>query len=439
MFYVINGGAALKGEVAVSGAKNVALKMIVAALLLKGKSRIENVPKISDVLSLIDIINRLGGYAAFVGENIVEVENTLTHSTVSIADATRTRVSFLLIAPLLYTFKKVTIPNPGGCRLGARPVDRLVESLRTLGADIRYDSKDGCYHASYSSLHPGTITFKKKTHTGTELAIMASACIEGETLIQNSALEPEIDELIQFFNNAGAEVYRRGDDIVVKGKSTLSSVHTRVLSDRNEAISFLVLSALTNGEVVVRGVQKNTIETFLTFVDKAGLVYEEREGVSSIKNTGFILPTDITTAPHPGFMTDWQPLWAILMTQSRGESTIHETVFEDRFGYVSELNKFGAHISFWDPKQLRTSTEYQFETDEQTDLSKQAIRIKGPTTLHNASARMSDLRAGACLVLAALLTEGKSVINGAEQIERGYEQLLYKLRAIGASIEKIED
>ncbi|MCR4329156.1 MAG: UDP-N-acetylglucosamine 1-carboxyvinyltransferase [Candidatus Roizmanbacteria bacterium] len=439
MFYVINGGAKLKGEVEVSGAKNVALKMIVAALLLKGMSRIENVPKISDVISLIDIINRLGGHATFVDKNVVEVENTLTHSAVSIADATRTRVSFLLIAPLLYTFKKVTIPNPGGCRLGARPVDRLVESLRTLGAEINYDSDDGCYHASYTSLHCGTITFEKKTHTGTELAIMASACIEGETIIQNSALEPEIDELIYFFNLAGAKVFRRGDDIVVNGKDTLTSVHATVSPDRNEAISFLVLSALTNGSVGVRGVQKKTIKTFLTYVEKADLVYEEKSDVSRIKKRGMIQPTNIVTAPHPGFMTDWQPLWAILMTQAHGVSTIHETVFEDRFGYVNELNKFGAHLAFWDPKQSNTAAIYQFETNEQSDLSKQAIRISGPTKLHNASARMTDLRAGACLVLAALLAEGKSVISGAEQIERGYEQLLHKLRTIGASIDKIED
>ncbi len=439
MLYIINGGTELKGEVEVSGAKNVALKMIVAALLLKGKSRIDNVPRISDVLSLIDIINRLGGYAAFVDKNTVEVENTLTHSAVSIADATRTRVSFLLIAPLLYTFKKVTIPNPGGCRLGARPVDRLVESLRTLGANITYDSQDGCYHASYTSLHAGIITFEKKTHTGTELAIMASARIEGETIIQNSALEPEIDELIHFFNLAGAKIYRRGDDIVVSGKSTLSSVRITVSSDRNEAVSFLVLSALTNGAVGVRGVQKNTIGTFLTFVEKVDLVYEERLNVAYVKKLGLIKPTDVVTSPHPGFMTDWQPLWAILMTQAHGESTIHEMVFEDRFGYVNELNKFGAHLAFWDPKQPQVKAQYQFETNAQSDLSKQAVRIIGPTKLHNASAHMSDLRAGACLVLAALLAEGKSVISGAEQIERGYEQLIYKLRAIGASIDKIED
>ncbi|PJE63115.1 hypothetical protein COU88_01280, partial [Candidatus Roizmanbacteria bacterium CG10_big_fil_rev_8_21_14_0_10_39_6] len=237
----------------------------------------------------------------------------------------------------------------------------------------------------------------------------------------------------------GAKIYRRGDDIVVSGKSTLSSVRITVSSDRNEAVSFLVLSALTNGAVGVRGVQKNTIGTFLTFVEKVDLVYEERLNVAYVKKLGLIKPTDVVTSPHPGFMTDWQPLWAILMTQAHGESTIHEMVFEDRFGYVNELNKFGAHLAFWDPKQPQVKAQYQFETNAQSDLSKQAVRIIGPTKLHNASAHMSDLRAGACLVLAALLAEGKSVISGAEQIERGYEQLIYKLRAIGASIDKIED
>src|SRR3989338_8046663 len=274
--------------------------MIVAALLLKGKSRIDNVPRISDVASLIDIINRLGGRVAFVGENTVEVENTLTHSSISIEDATRTHVSFLLIAPLLLTFQKATIPNPGGCRLGARPVDRLVESLRTLGAEEMYDSHDGCYHASYTRLHSDTIVFEKKTHTGTELSIMASACIDGETIILNNALQPEIDELISFFNLAGAYIYRKGEDIVVKGKSTLSNVHVKVNSDRNEAISFLVLSALTNGAVGVRGIHKKTIETFLAFIDKAALVYAEKSNVSYIKKQGNIQPTYVVTAPHPG-------------------------------------------------------------------------------------------------------------------------------------------
>lgn len=439
MLYIIHGGQQLSGTVSLSGAKNVSLKMIVAALLLRGRSRIKNVPCINDVFSLISIINRLGGHAKFIDTNTVEVENTLTQNAISIEDAARTRVSFLLIVPLLFTFKNTIVPNPGGCRLGARPVDRLVESLKVLGATITYDSEDGCYHARYTTLQSRTIIFSKKTHTGTELAIMACARIATPTRIQNAALEPEIDELIDFLNKAGARIQRDGDDIVVEGKEELSAVHTTVESDRNEAVSFLVLSALTNGAVAVKGVYKKALEVFIRAISDAGLHYIEADGIARITKANEILPTNIATSPHPGFMTDWQPLWAILMTQAIGKSTIHETVFEDRFGYVHELNKFGAHVSFWNPKIANPDRVYQFDTYDVKNFSKQAIRIQGPTKLHNAAARMTDLRAGACLVIASLLAEGKSVIGGAEQIERGYEHLPEKIRKLGAIIEKIDE
>lgn len=435
MEYIIEGGKILSGEVAVSGAKNVALKLLIAALLTEGYSKLHNIPRIRDIFSLIDIINSLGGTAKFIGKNTVVVKNTLKKKRIPLEAAVKTRVSFLLLAPLLFTFGEAEVPNPGGCRLGARPVDRLVAAASLVGAEIKYNSNDGYYYAKLNEKRGGRINFPKKTHTGTELALMLASRITNTTVIENASSEPEIEDLLSFLKLSGVSIKKQKDSLLVRGKERLKGVEKFIQFDRNEAVSFIILSSLFAGKIFVKNVNPAHITSFLTSFKKAGFKYEweKKGGLFKVIPPKKIKPVDIVTGPHPGFMTDWQPMWALLMTQADGVSSIHETVFEDRFGYVNELKKFGAKIKFYTPKVDNFEKVYQFNW--KNNLSgKQAIKITGPSRLHNAVSRMLDIRAGACIVMAALISQGKSVIDGAEQVERGYENLPAKLKKLGAKL-----
>jgi len=436
MRYLIRGQQQLSGEVAVSGAKNAALKLIIGALLLTGKSRIENVPRIRDIIALLEIINYLGGEAKFVGPNTVEVENRLQKFTLPLEVAAGTRTSIMLLAPLLFTFKEAVMANPGGCRLGERSVDRLVDSLIRMGASINYNREDGNYYAQLDQPKPATITFSKKSHTGTELAIMFAARINGVTLIKNAAQEPEIDDLISFFNHSGADIKRLGETISIQGREQLQGVKMTVQSDRIEAVTFIILSSLFGGQIKVKNVNLKAIEAFLKPFCQAGFSYafETKERIFKPILPPKILPQNVQTAPHPGFLTDWQPLFVLLMTQAQGVSLVHETVFENRFSYISNLCKFGAKIKFTQPEVVSPEELYQFNNYDKEKHRQQAVLISGPSRLHNAVATMTDIRAGACLVIAALVAKGLSVIDGAEQIERGYENLVSKLTQLGAQI-----
>ncbi|MEK9178840.1 MAG: UDP-N-acetylglucosamine 1-carboxyvinyltransferase, partial [Patescibacteria group bacterium] len=400
------------------------------------KTTLHNVPRIRDVMALVDIVNHLGGEAKFIDDHTVTVENRLTKFHIPFEFAARTRVSFMLLAPLLKTFGKASVPNPGGCRLGARPVDRLAYTAERIGAKVEYNSNDGYYYITLSKPHAAVIKFAKITHTGTELAIMNTVFVKGISTIKNAALEPEIDDMIEFFNKAGAEIVRQGNNIVVNGVSELLGVDMTVQFDRNEAVSYIILSALFNGGIVVKNVSAPDIAFFLNKFQKAGFTYENNKEANEfrIKVPKIIKPVNVETAPHPGFITDWQPMWALLMAHAKGESKIHETVFENRFGYVEELRKFGAKISYYDPHVFDPDVVYQFNISHVNTTLLQAICIHGPTKLHNGIVKMTDIRAGACLVMAALLASGESMVSGAEQIERGYEDLISKLRALGADI-----
>lgn len=437
MQYIIKGQQSLAGTVTVGGAKNAALKLIIAALLTKGVSTITNVPRLRDVMALLEIINYLGGEAKFTDRHTVTIENKLTRYQLPLEAAARTRVSIMLLAPLLHQFNQAVVPNPGGCRLGERSVNRLIESLSKMGATIRYHSQDGYYYGKLSQAHPSRIVFPKKSHTGTELAIMFASRIPGATMIENAAMEPEINDLITFLNRAGATIIREGEKIIVKGLSQLKATAVKVQPDRIEAVTFIILSALFAGRIKVKNVGQSAIQPFLVPFQQAGFNcrFDRQNTFLTVTTPPTIKPTQVTTAPHPGFLTDWQPIWTLLMTKAHGESSVHETVFENRLGYVSDLRRFGAKIKFYQPKVTDPEQTYQFNGFDRHKHRRQAIKIVGPTLLHNAYATMPDIRAGACLVLASLIAKGTSVINQAEQIDRGYEDLVGKLTKLGAKIE----
>lgn len=436
--FIITGGKKLIGEVTLSGAKNVALKIMIAALLLDKETVLENVPRINDVLELLDLIKHLGGKAEFVGENKVVIDGTqINQNKVDLLHSSKIRVSFMLFAPLLYRFDTCYVPNPGGCRIGARPIDRIVDGMQALGVEVIYDSETGYYEASMTRKPSGSYTFSKSSHTGTELLILLSVMGKDEVVLKNCALEPEIDELISFLKTAGAHIVRNGTTIHISPVSKLSPTTSFSIGpDRNEAITFASLALATKGDITIANLERKQIEVFVQKVLQAGGGFEEKNGHMSFFYKGPLKHTHIETSPHPGFMTDWQPNWAVLMTQATGESIICERVFENRFSYVDQLKKLGAHIEFTKDPHINPSEFFFFNFDPSKKYN-QTIRIMGPQELHGGVLQIADLRAGATLVIAALAASGESVVNNASILERGYENIVGKVKSLGGTIEKV--
>lgn len=439
--YIVEGGTTLSGTVALSGAKNIALKVLIAGLLFKGDVILERVPRIRDVDEVMNLIRALGGDVSFTGPNTVRLNaDALKEHTLDLLFASKIRVSFMFFAPLLKKFGFAHIPNPGGCRLGARPIDRIIQGMEAIGIDVDYDSETGYFHAKQPKPASGTYRFEKVSHTGTELLIMLGAYGEGKIVIENAALEPEIDDLIDFLNDGGAVIRRDGTSIIVEGSAELKQKQPfSITSDRNEAVTFAVLALTTKGDITLQHVPVSHLTTFHTILRDMGAVVEEID--SSTVRYAYTKPlkaVEIETRPHPGFMTDWQPPMAILLTQSEGTSTIHERMFENRFSFVQEIQKLGASIEFYQPDVKDPSAFYNFNYEADTEYH-QAIRIQGPSELHNAVMKITDLRAGATLAIGALTATGKSILTGASHMERGYEHFIEKVTKIGGKMIKVSE
>jgi UDP-N-acetylglucosamine 1-carboxyvinyltransferase len=475
---VITGGNKLQGTTRVSGAKNVALKAAVAACLTDEQVTIHNVPLLSDFRIMMDIIKDFGGTVKLNDHTVVITLKKFKSSKIALEEAALTRTASMFIAPLLARNSYAIIPNPGGCRIGARPIDRTIEGLKQMGADIDYFSEDGFFHASTHGDQIGSrpmdrtikglekmgadidyddnqrtyhavsdesgrlkgvnYHFDKNTHTGTETLIIAATLADGTTVLENAAQEPEIDELIDMLNSMGAKVKRvKPRTIEIIGVKKLHGTEFTIGADRNEIVTFAIGAIATQGVIFIEGAREKGLEEFLTELDAVGGGYE-------IKNDGIrffykdqLKPTDVTTTPYPGFMTDWQAPWAILMTQANGKSVVHETVFESRFGYVKQLQKMGAKIEMFNPKVENPEKIYNFNISDEKEGSFHAITITGPAKLHDASVEISDLRAGATLAIAALVAEGTTSITGIEKLDRGYEAFEKRLTNLGAKVKRI--
>ena len=437
--FLINGGNVLKGSITLSGAKNVALKIIIASLLLDQEVVLQNIPRISDVDELIHLISSLGAKAEFIAKNSVVVDGrTLNSNKVDLLHASKIRVSFMLLAPLLHKFSRCFIPNPGGCRIGARPIDRIVAGVKKLGINIDYDSNTGFYHAQMKSKPSGSYRFPKVTHTGTELLIMLSVFAEGKIFLENAALEPEIDELIRFLNLSGAKIKKTGGTVSIQPIEKLALAQPfKIMTDRNEAVTFASLAIASQGEVEISSLNPENISVFVQKMKEVGVGVDVLDKDKlKFYYQGPLKSSQIQTQPHPGFMTDWQPNWAILMTQANGDSIIQERVFENRFSYVEELRKLGADIDFI-KIPVSNPAEYFFFNFDPVKKYNQAIKIRGAQTFHGGVLNIADLRAGATLAIAALVAEGESIVNGASILERGYENFVEKVKSLGGEIKKI--
>ncbi len=438
--FIVTGGKKLQGHVRVSGSKNVALKALVASCLTSEKITIHNVPLISDFYVMVDIMKDLGA-AVRLNDHSIEVEmKTFLSHEITLENAAKARTSAMFIAPLLARIKEAIIPNPGGCRLGARPVDRIIEGIRVLHADIVYHSEDGYFHAKTQGLRGEEYTFEKNTHTGTETLIMAAVLAKGTTILKNAAEEPEIDELIELLVAMGAQVKRTAHrEITIHGVIALHGASYTIHPDRNEIVTFAIAAAMTDGDILVEDAKISGIKEFLEKYKEAGGKYEVQNNAIRFFSNGPLRATNITTSIYPGFMTDWQSPWAVLMTKAHGESLIHETVFEDKFGYVEDLKKMGAQIEFFHPEITNKDAVYNFNSEDDSPEFYHAIRIYGPTKLHNGVMTMVDIRAGAAVVLGALAAKGISTIFGVEKLDRGYEDFEKRLTHLGAKIERIKE
>jgi UDP-N-acetylglucosamine 1-carboxyvinyltransferase len=437
--YRIIGGSPLQGTVKISGSKNVVTKALIASCLTDEMVTLHNVPLISDFLIMIDLIKAIGGDVTIEDHTVTIQLKNIQQNKIPLEIGAKVKTSSMFLAPLLTRTKEAHIPNPGGCRIGARPIDRHIEGLEKMGAHIGYASEDGYFHAHTDGLKGAEYTFEKSTHTGTETLILAAVLAEGKTVLKNAAQEPEIDDLIVLLNAMGAQVKRIEDrTIEIDGVKKLHGATHSIMPDRNEAVTFAVISALTGGNIVMKDAPLEHMQAFLESYKDAGGSFEETDEGVRFFVSGSFTPVNITTAPHPGFMTDWQGPWALLMTQAEGESTIHETIYENRFMYVTELQKMGAKLEMYSPSVENPHEIYNFNFDNNKSYV-QGLKIYGTATLHNAFMNMYDIRAGATVVIASLIAKGDSTISGIELVERGYEDFHKRLHALGAKIEVLEE
>jgi UDP-N-acetylglucosamine 1-carboxyvinyltransferase len=421
--YLVTGGAALEGTVRVSGAKNAALKMLAAATLTGERIRLTNVPEIEDVRVMTETLRDLGVVVEHPGPNTYEISaGDVDWLFVPLEAAAKMRASFMLLGPLLARFGEVIISNPGGDRIGRRPVDLHVEAMRALGAEIDY--RYGYYYAKAPGRLRGTeVRFPFVTVMGTENAMLAATLADGHTVIRPAAREPEIDDLIGFLRKMGAEVERTyPDTIEVHGKRRLRGAEHEVMPDRIEAGTFAIAAGITGGHVALDGADCDTMNALVEVLGRTGLEVSCGPGRMEVDARGIgpegLKPVSVETAAYPGLATDIQPPTTVLLTQAHGRSTVRETIFEDRLEWLAELRKMGASIQLKGPHEAL---------------------IDGPSPLHAATVEISDLRAGASLILAALAADGTSSIGGAHHVQRGYENIERKFLDLGARIERVQE
>jgi len=419
----VQGGTALSGTVAISGAKNAALKLLAAATLTGERCRLTNVPEIEDVRVMAETLRDLGVVVDHPAANVYEVASgDVEWLFVPLEAAAKMRASFILLGPLLARFGRVIISNPGGDRIGRRPVDLHVEAMRALGASIEY--RNGYYFATAPGrLRGGEVTFPVVSVLGTENAMLAATLAEGTTVIRPAAQEPEVDDLISFLQEMGAAVRRTAPDTIeVEGRKRLRGAEHAVVPDRIEAGTFVVAAAVTGGRITLQGAPCDHLGAFLETLGRIGVGVSCGPDTIEVDGTalhaGGYRACDIETAPYPGLATDLQPPTAVLLTQATGVSRVHETIFEDRLEWLSEVRRMGGAVELPDPHHAL---------------------ISGPSRLHGEEVEIGDLRAGASLILAALAAEGTTVIHGAHHVRRGYENIEGKFRDLGASIARIAE
>ena len=420
--FKIQGGVPLRGTVAVSGSKNAALPAMAATLLTAEPVHLENLPHVHDILTMQRLLGHMGA-AITVGDNSDAGAGgrTTFHSAGDVHseapyDLVKTmRAAFFTLGPLLGRCGEARVSLPGGCAIGARPVDLHLKALETLGAT--FEVKQGYVHGKAKTLRGAKIAFERITVGGTENALMAASVAKGETVIENAAREPEISDLAELLRKMGARIEGDGTSTIhIQGVEQLHGTTHRIIPDRIEAGTLFLAAAITGGELQVKNCQCDHLQALFGKLRDAGVsVTDSPDGEVTVAATEKLKAVDIRTEEYPGFPTDMQAQFMALMTQAEGSSVISEEIFENRFMHVPELARMGAAIS----------------------VEGNRATVEGPAKLAGATLIASDLRASAGLVLAALVAEGETIIDRVYHIDRGYERIEEKLRGVGARIERI--
>jgi UDP-N-acetylglucosamine 1-carboxyvinyltransferase len=430
-YYEIEGGTPLQGRVAISGAKNAATKQIVASLLTDEPVVLHNVPRIGDTTVTLEMCQSIGLTASWSADSPATLmlrTPTVQSPEVPVAFSGLNRIPILLLGPLLHRHGKAIVPLVGGDDIGKRPVDFHVYALEQLGARIRFE--DGRYFAVADRLQGAVIELPYPSVGATENALFAAVLAKGVTLIKNAAIEPEIIDHVMLLQKMGAIIFVDTDrTIVVDGVERLHGAEHSVVNDRIEAASFAIAGIITGGDVLVEGAEQAHMLTFLNKLRQVGAGFEVKaDGIRFFHPGRPLRPIVLETDVHPGYMTDWQQPFVMLMTQVAGLSVVHETVYENRFGYTDELVRMGAEIQLF--RQCLGEKPCRFKG---RDFAHSCV-VKGPTPLQAADITIPDLRAGFSYLIAAAVAPGVSRIHGVEYVERGYTGILEKFEALHANI-----
>ena len=415
--FVVRGRNRLRGEVNISGAKNAAVAIIPATILSDGVCTIENIPNINDVTLIARILKEMGADVSMVDKTTMKIDSNGISSPVATCESVkRIRASSYLLGALLGKFHKAKVLSPGGCNFGVRPIDQHLKAFSSLGAKCKVES--GVIDIKAEKLIGSSVYMDTVSVGATINALLASVKAEGTTVIENAAKEPHIVDLANFLNSMGADIMGAGtDSIKIKGVKKLGGTTYSIIPDQIEAGTYMVASAITSGDVLIKNVIPKHLESITAKLEEIGAEVTVFSEAVRVKASNVLKKCTIKTMAHPGFPTDMQPQFASLLSVSDGTSIITEGVWENRFKYVEELNKMGANIS----------------------VEGKVAVIEGTAgkSLVGAPVKAIDLRAGAALILAALTCEGKTTIDNIEQIERGYEDIVFKLSSLGGDIKKI--
>ena len=410
---IIEGGRRLEGEVAISGAKNAALPILFSALLTDGVCTYHNIPRLRDIFSTIELLEHLGARCTFEGHTVTIDAGGMCCHEAPYDLVRKMRASVLVLGPLLARLQRARVSLPGGCAIGARPINLHLRGLERMGAEI--DLEHGYVEAKVEKLRGNAIYFDVVTVTGTENLMMAATLAEGTTILRNAAREPEIVALADALRGMGARISGDGsEEITIEGVDVLDPLETTIIPDRIEAGTFVAAAALTGGDVTVTHCDTSHLGAVLHKIRLTGAQLDVMPEQVRVRSDGRITSVDIKTQPYPGFPTDMQAQFMAMMAVGGGLSMISETIFENRFIHVSELKRMGADIT----------------------VSGDTALVKGVAHLSSAPVMASDLRASASLVMAGLVAHGSTVVNRVYHLDRGYEAMEEKFKRLGAAIRR---
>lgn len=415
--FIITGGGKIQGSIRVGGAKNLALKVLPATILIPQPVSISNLPDIEDVRKELELLNDLG--ATISREGVSATVDTSAVSTTHLQSdiAKKFRASIMFVGPLLARTGEARFPHPGGCVIGAgaRPIDIFLDAFKKMGAEVSIT--DQCYLLKAKRLRGIEYFFYKISVTATEALMMTATLADGVTILKNCALEPEIPALADFLNSCGARITGAGTPTIrIEGVERLRGGSITIMPDRVETGTFAILAAALRSELTITHCVPEHVRALLTLFDRIGIPYDETADTLTIRRTDRMRAHDAITHEYPGFITDLQSPYTVLMTQAEGVSLIHETIYDRRLLFTDQLTQMGANIIMCDPHR---------------------VVVTGPTPLHGKTLISPDLRAGIAMVIAGLVADGITIIENVYQIERGYEGIVDRLRAIGARIEKV--